>query len=463
MADSGNRAPPPHILIITFPAIGHIFPQLRLAHQFLTAGVTLTFMLTPKNLKFLQPLQRLHPPGKFQTLVLPFPDIPGMPPGAENLIEVPGLHFAPLFIQAYAELCGPVGEWIESHPDPPVAIMSDVFFSEATQRLAVRLGIKFVGFSPVNAHSLYCCWGEGGESGICRANMRSWALVFNTFEGLDDLNVEFYKERIDGGRVYAVGPLLSLESHTSGPIKHEVIEWLNDSSHSDNSVVYVGFGTQVNFSPWQVKAIADALDASGCKFIWAVKVPLGQNDHTDLTAIGFPEGLAERMAEEKRGIVTTEWVPQRAILNHPAVGAYLTHSGWNSVVEGLIGGVVMLLWPMQADHHDNAKRLADELNVAVRVCAGLEAVPDSAQLAKALADATSADGGYAEVRKGAVELGKKALSAIDEENAGSSIRSVEEFVKQVKALRSPEFDDTTTASIMSKREGLEFESGLESY
>uniref|UniRef100_A0A7N0VEQ5 Uncharacterized protein n=1 Tax=Kalanchoe fedtschenkoi TaxID=63787 RepID=A0A7N0VEQ5_KALFE len=153
MADSGSRTP--HMLVITFPAIGHINPQLKLAHHLLAAGLTLTFMLTPKNLK---PLLSLHSCEKIRTLVLPLPDTPGLPPGVENLAEVPGVHLAWLFVQAYANLSALIRCWVESHPYSPMAIMSDIFFSVEAGRLAGCLRIKLIGFSPQNALCVRGFW-----------------------------------------------------------------------------------------------------------------------------------------------------------------------------------------------------------------------------------------------------------------------------------------------------------------
>lgn len=405
---------------------------MKLADQLATQGLKITIMVTPKNLRYVQPLLNLHSEKSIGTLILPFPGHPEIPDGVENLQELPSLKFTPFLSAAFSQLCGPIGDWIKSHCNPPVALMSDVFFSAPAQKLAVDLGIRRIGFTPLNAHSLHCCWGDGPNVEN-RANMESWGIVFNTLEDLDGKYLRFYREKIEKGRVWAVGPLLGVDQGTTNGLgsdeEHPVLEWLN-SCEVDNSVVYVGFGTQIILNPEQVESLATALDLSGCGFVWAIKVPTNNSGTDDLTVIGMPKGFKDRV--KKRGIITTQWVPQKQILQHRAVGAYLTHAGWNSVVEGLIGGALLLLWPMQVDHYDHAKLLADDYKAAVRVCQGLHTVPDSGELAHVLADSTNANE-YKDIRGRAVELGRKACGAIEEE--GSSVKAVKDLVKQIMELR----------------------------
>jgi UDP:flavonoid glycosyltransferase YjiC (YdhE family) len=46
-----------------------------------------------------------------------------------------------------------------------------------------------------------------------------------------------------------------------------------------------------------------------------------------------------------RGVVRVGWVPQVRVLAHAAVGAFMTHAGWSSLMESFLFGhpLVMLL------------------------------------------------------------------------------------------------------------------------
>nr|DAD24549.1 TPA_asm: hypothetical protein HUJ06_026013 [Nelumbo nucifera] len=61
-----------------------------------------------------------------------------------------------------------------------------------------------------------------------------------------------------------------------------------------------------------------------------------------------------------RGLIIRGWAPQVPILNHGAVGGFLTHYGWNSVMEGITAGVLLLTWPREPDQFVNAELLTIE-------------------------------------------------------------------------------------------------------
>lgn len=49
------------------------------------------------------------------------------------------------------------------------------------------------------------------------------------------------------------------------------------------------------------------------------------------------------------------WCPQAEVLKHPSLGAYLSHCGWNSISESLVGGVPLLCWPFFAEQQTNCR------------------------------------------------------------------------------------------------------------
>jgi hypothetical protein len=77
----------------------------------------------------------------------------------------------------------------------------------------------------------------------------------------------------------------------------------------------------------------------------------------------LPTGFLARI--RGRGLVWPAWAPQKEILAHPAVGGFVTHCGWNSILESLWFGVPMVPWPLYSEQHLNAFELVKEMGVAV--------------------------------------------------------------------------------------------------
>ncbi|KAK2991553.1 hypothetical protein RJ640_016588 [Escallonia rubra] len=75
----------------------------------------------------------------------------------------------------------------------------------------------------------------------------------------------------------------------------------------------------------QLYEMAMGLEASGQQFIWAVRRCKDEEKW-------LPEGFEQRV--KGRGLVIRGWAPQVLILDHEAVGGFVTHCGWNSTLEG---------------------------------------------------------------------------------------------------------------------------------
>ena len=61
-----------------------------------------------------------------------------------------------------------------------------------------------------------------------------------------------------------------------------------------------------------------------------------------------------------------DWAPQAQILAHSSTGGFVSHCGWNSILESLKFGVPIIAIPMKYDQPMNA-RLAEDVGVAVEV------------------------------------------------------------------------------------------------
>ena len=265
---------------------------------------------------------------------------------------------------------------------------------------------------------------------IFRGNLASWGLVINSFTELERDHLDYLAKELGQERVWAVGPLHFLDEDKSGLANRggpssvsagDVMTWLDRCG--DNTVVYACFGSQAELNSKQIEGLALGLEKSGARFIWSIKGPTN-GDVEGVHWKQLPPGFEDRVAG--RGLIIRGWSPQVMILSHRSVGAFLTHCGWNSVLEGLVAGVSMLAWPMGADQYLNSILLVNELKVAVKVCEGAESVPDSAELARAVTLSVSENWG---ARERVTKFRKAALEAI--KPSGRSVKNLDALVKHL--------------------------------
>ncbi|TYJ02861.1 hypothetical protein E1A91_A13G258500v1 [Gossypium mustelinum] len=193
-------------------------------------------------------------------------------------------------------------------------------------------------------------------------------IVVNTFEELEPYAISSFSDH-GNPPVYPVGPVLDINCklHTKFDLaqREKVMKWLNEQPQS--SVIFLCFGSFGHFLAPQVKEIALGLEQSGYKFLWSLRVPPRNDDSGGVHCSEdmLPEGFVERI--QGKGMMIYGWAPQVEILAHKAIGGFVSHCGWNSILESLWFGVPMVTWPMYAEQKLNAFKMVKELELAVEL------------------------------------------------------------------------------------------------
>jgi hypothetical protein len=207
------------------------------------------------------------------------------------------------------------------------------------------------------------------------------AIIVNTFEELEAdalkaLRTDFVAASIKVPEILPVllsdVPRMQRHGSQTSPTpaedsKLEVENWLDTQAVA--SVIYVSFGSLATVAEEDIENLALALEASNYPFLWVYRSPgkpqvnCSAPDNSGIN--NFLPGFQERV--RGRAMLYFDWAPQPQILTHPAVGAFLTHCGWNSSLESVCAGVPMLAWPIFADQKMNARVITNTAQVGLRI------------------------------------------------------------------------------------------------
>ncbi|KAK6157058.1 hypothetical protein DH2020_011306 [Rehmannia glutinosa] len=193
-------------------------------------------------------------------------------------------------------------------------------------------------------------------------------IMVNTFLELDFQAMKSLSEDEKIPPVYSVGPILHADGENNrNPKYNGIMAWLDEQP--DSSVVFLCFGSEGCFDEIQVKEIALALEKSGHRFLWSLRKPPGEHKFEtpgeyENPGEVLPDGFLQRTAGVGKVI---GWAPQVAILSHRAVGGFVSHCGWNSILESVWCGVPIAAWPLYAEQQVNAFQLVKDLGVAVEI------------------------------------------------------------------------------------------------
>ncbi|MCJ1438144.1 hypothetical protein MMC27_007531 [Xylographa pallens] len=153
--------------------------------------------------------------------------------------------------------------------------------------------------------------------------------------------------------IYAIGIQLTPRGWgTDARVQDDTIRSFLDK-HPRHSVLFISFGSMFfpTTAPSHVLTLLSTLQSLSFTFVFALGGTLASN--------AVPADVIERVNRSGKGLICNTWVDQQAVLQHPALGWFLSHGGWNSISESLAQGVPLIVWPLsQSDQAINAAMLS---------------------------------------------------------------------------------------------------------
>nr|CAB3452641.1 unnamed protein product [Digitaria exilis] len=490
VAATGTAAPPPpppplHLVVVPFPAQGHVAPLLQLARLLHARGAHVTFVHTHFNYRRLvlakgEPAVHPSTSPSFRVEVIddgiplssPQHDIPGLVDALRRNCPAP---FRALLARLAAEADGGA---------PPVTcVVADVVmpFAPAVAREA---GVPEVQFFTASACGLmgYLHYGELVRRGLvplkdetCFTNgyldtplewvpamkhmrLRDMPAFCHTTDP-DDVMVsvtqreymasaaassaiilntlyELEKDVVDAlaaflPPIYTVGPLASVlaSSSSTPPPAMDISIWKEDTrclpwldGMPASSVVYVNFGSVAVMTSAEAREFAVGLARCGSPFLWVRRPDVVDGEE----AAPLPEEVVDAVA--CGGGMVAAWCPQAAVLGHAAVGLFVSHCGWNSMLEAVAAGKPVLGWPMIAEQTTNCRQVCEVWGNGARLP---ETKVESGAVAGMVREMMGGEMGK-EKRAKAAEW--KLAAEVAAMEGGSSWRNVERLVDDVLLL-----------------------------
>ncbi|KAL4561077.1 hypothetical protein LXL04_033239 [Taraxacum kok-saghyz] len=425
-----------HFLLVSLPFQSHINPAFRLATKLIRAGAQVTLATTVDGLK-----TRPAVPGLSYHFF--FDDGAAGKPGYIQKIKLVGpTNLKKLLVTVANEghkvdfliygICLPwVAEVAREHHVPSALfyIQSAASFSVAyhlykTDGGLVNTDIDYTGTLkvpglPLLKYSevppfllptdpLALVFQEHIE--IVEKDPNSFVLL-NSFNYLEEESIEAVSDRIN---IFSVGPLVSGE--TEEPYVSDTFQdsdrgtylrWLD--SKPEKSVVYVSFGSLVKLQKNQREEIFQGLIELGYLFLWVIR-DQGEDDEDLRCSTAGDGGLIVR------------WCSQVDVLNHVAIGCFVSHCGWNSTLESLVGGVPMVGCPQNADQKMNAKMVEEVWGNGVKAVADCGGVVGREEIKRCLELVMGSE----EIKRNCEKLKSMAMEAVAE--GGSSHRNLNQFL-----------------------------------
>ncbi|KAA0066884.1 anthocyanidin 3-O-glucosyltransferase 2-like isoform X1 [Cucumis melo var. makuwa] len=455
------------LIFIAWPDIGHLSATLHLADLLLRRNqrLSVTFFIIPPPSQTITSTQlhSLLPSSTIPIIVLPqIPPLPHHPQfislikttiqtQKQNVLRAVADHLSnspdsntvlagfvlDMFCTPMIDVANQLGVpsylfSTSSAANLSLALHLQHLYDHTHQSLNPDVQIPIPGFAnPVTAKAIPTAYFDENAKWIHESTRRfgeSNGILINTFSELESNVLDAFSDSSSSSTfppVYAVGPILNMNKDSSSE-GYEILKWLDQQPFQ--SVVFLCFGSRGSFGRDQVKEIAEALEQSGYRFVWSLRQPSseGEIQKTDYIKEVVPEGFLDRTAGIGRVI---GWAPQMKILEHPATGGFVSHCGWNSILESLWFGVPIGAWAMYGEQGLNAVEMGVELGLAVEI---------TAETGHGVVRAEKIESGIKEVMKGDGEIRKTVKMKREESRKsvmenGSSFTALNRFIEVVIA------------------------------
>ncbi|KAK4437190.1 UDP-glycosyltransferase 90A1 [Sesamum alatum] len=450
----------PHFVIFPFMSQGHTIPVLYLSRLLHSRSAAVTIFTTPGNSP---PIRAFLQDTDVSVIELPFPqNVEGVPPGVENTHKLPSMASFPPFVESTKLMQKSFEQVLESLSPPVSCVISDGFLGW-TLNTAKKFGVpRFAFYGMGNfsftMHSILSrerphastksldepfSMSDFPELKFTRndfespyndiepsgplvefmveqlaATAISDGIIVNSFYELEQRYADYWNNKF-GPKALCVGPLCMAAPPSQALDNPIYTEFLDRKLAEGEPVLYVAFGSQAEVSAEQLQEIAEGLEQSQVSFLWTLK-PNGSE---------FLQKFEERV--KSRGIVVKGWVDQQQILRHDGVKGFLSHCGWNSVMESISAGVPILAMPFIAEQHINARFLAEVAGLGLRIMprsGSVRGFVAAEEVERKVRELMGGEKG-AEVRKKAAEYRDAASNALKE--GGSSIRTLDMLIEDV--------------------------------
>ncbi|KAL0358478.1 UNVERIFIED_CONTAM: UDP-glycosyltransferase 75C1 [Sesamum angustifolium] len=401
-----------HVLLVTFPAQGHINPSLQFAKRIIDMGIEVTFATSvyarrrmektaardlPNGLSFAafsdgydDGFTMSDDPNKYMTEIRsrgaktlkdtalsaaeqgrPVTCLIYTPllPWASEVARDVNIPSALLWIQP-ATVLDIYYYYFNGFADEIIASSNDPSWKLQLPGLPILLSERDLpSFTLPNSSERYSFALTSFKEQLEALDVETKPKVLvNTFDSLESDALK----AIDKYELIGVGPLIPSAfldgkdpSDTSfgGDLfqkSDDYAEWLN--SKPESSVVYVSFGSLLRLPKAQMEEIAKGLLDSSRPFLWVIRA----NEKANEEKKEEDERLSCMEELEKVGKIVP-WCSQLEVLTHPSLGCFVTHCGWNSTLESISCGVPVVAFPHWTDQGTNAKLIEDAWRTGVRV------------------------------------------------------------------------------------------------